>query len=73
MDKSVLVSSGTALTVTQLVPAVDWALSGFKGAVPESVPAILAGVIVAIVHGVINWINSRPQVPQQKPPEAPTA
>lgn len=59
MANPVIVSSGVTVTAASLVPAVEWALSGFPHPVPESVSALVAGALVAAIHLGINWINAR--------------
>jgi hypothetical protein len=68
MANPVLVSSGVTVTAASIVPAVEWALNGFHGGVPETVAALIAGLLVAAVHGGINWINNRNTT--QAPPAA---
>lgn len=63
MANPVLVSSGVTVTAASIVPAVEWVLSGFPHPVPESVSALIAGVVVALVHAGINWLNSRSAAP----------
>lgn len=71
MANPVLLSSGATVTAASLVPAVEWALNGFKGAVPESVAGIIAGVLVAAIHAGVNWLNNRPK--STTTPTQPTA
>lgn len=59
MANPILVSSGVTVTAASIVPAVEWLLSGCPHPVPESVSALVAGVLVAVVHAGINWLNSR--------------
>lgn len=61
MANPVIVSSGVTVTAASLVPAVEWALSGFPHPVPESVSALVAGALVAAIHLGINWLNARAQ------------
>ncbi|MBV2180875.1 MAG: hypothetical protein KUL86_06520 [Castellaniella sp.] len=68
MANPILVSSGITVTAASIVPAVEWLLSGCPQPVPESVSALVAGVIVAVVHAGINWLNNRSGVA----PAAPT-
>ncbi|MGS1116039.1 hypothetical protein [Castellaniella sp. UC4442_H9] len=69
MANPILVSSGVTVTAASIVPAVEWALNGFHGGVPESVASLLAGVLVAVVHAGLNWLNNR-STPTQTPPAA---
>lgn len=71
MANPVLLSSGATVTAASLVPAVEWALNGFKGGVPESVAGIIAGVLVAAIHAGVNWLNNRPK--STSTPTQPTA
>lgn len=71
MANPVLVSSGATVTAASLVPAVQWALNGFHGGVPESVAALLAGLLVAAFHAGVNWLNNRPK--STTTPTQPTA
>lgn len=68
MTNPILVSSGVTVTAASIVPAVQWALNGFHGGVPESVASLLAGVLVAAVHAGLNWLNNRSTT--QAPPAA---
>lgn len=63
MANPILISSGVTVTAASVVPAVEWALSGFPHPVPESVSALIAGALVALVHLGINWLNSRGATP----------
>lgn len=74
MANPILVSSGVTVTAASIVPAVEWLLSGCPHPVPESVSALVAGVIVALVHVGINWLNNRAGVVSDTPaaPAAPT-
>lgn len=71
MANPVLLSSGATVTAASLVPAVEWALNGFHGGVPESVAGIIAGVLVAVIHAGVNWLNNRPK--SSATPTQPTA
>jgi len=68
MANPILVSSGVTVTAASIVPAVEWALNGFHGGVPESVASLLAGVLVAAVHAGLNWLSNRSST--QTPPAA---
>jgi len=59
MANPVLVSSGITVTAASIVPAVEWVLSGFPHPVPESVSALVAGALVALIHVGINYLNAR--------------
>lgn len=67
LNQSVLVSSGVTVTTASLIPSVNWALSGFVGAAPESLAPIIAGILVALVHYFINRFNQPKAVEAEKP------
>lgn len=56
---SPIASSALTITATQLVPTVDWALTGFKGAAPADLSALIAGGIVLLLHAGYNWLAAR--------------
>lgn len=58
MNNSVLMSGGVTITATQVVPAVQWALSGFHGVAPESVASLIAMLVVTVIHMGFMWISN---------------
>lgn len=67
MPKSSLVSGGVTLGVTELVPAVEWAISGFHGAAPASVSSLIATVLVTGLHAAYNAFSARQAAKQATP------
>ncbi|WP_430229780.1 hypothetical protein [Paraburkholderia tropica] len=67
---SPIATSALTITATQLVPTVDWMLSGFKGAAPADLSALIAGGIVLLLHAGYNLLVSRQAAKQ---PAAPAA
>ncbi|MFM0022211.1 hypothetical protein [Paraburkholderia azotifigens] len=59
MPKSSLVSGGVTLGVTELVPAVEWAIGGFRGPAPASVASLIATVLVTGLHAAYNALDAR--------------
>lgn len=53
---SSLVTGGATLTAASLVPAVQWAATGFKGVMPPEVQALVAAAAVTVIHAVRNVI-----------------
>lgn len=69
----VLISSGVTVTAASIVPAVEWALNGFAHPIPESVSAILAGLLVAAVHLGIQYVNAKIQASKLEDEPVPPA
>jgi hypothetical protein len=59
MNSNPLVTSGLTIGAADLVPTVNWALSGFHGAAPSNLSALIAGGIVLVLHAGYNWFASR--------------
>jgi hypothetical protein len=60
MKVNSLVSAGLTVGVADLVPTVNWALTGFKGPVPANLSGLLAGAIVMAIHAGYNRFTDRP-------------
>lgn len=56
---SSLVTGGATLTAASLVPAVQWAATGFKGPMPPEVQLLVAGAFVTVIHAIGNVIAAR--------------
>ncbi|MEM5371376.1 hypothetical protein V4C53_35825 [Paraburkholderia azotifigens] len=67
MAKSSLVSGGVTLGVTELVPAVEWAISGFRGPAPASVASLIATALVTGLHAAYNAYAARTAAKQPAP------
>jgi len=51
------VNTGIAgISVTTLVPLVDWALNGFPHPVPEAIPYLIATGLLAGGHAAYNYL-----------------
>lgn len=68
MKVNSLVSAGLTVGVADLVPTVNWALTGFKGPVPANLSGLLAGAIVMAVHAIYNRVADRPAAKAQATP-----
>jgi hypothetical protein len=58
MNKAII-SGGLTVSAAELVPTVEWALSGFRGAVPANLSALIAGAIVMSLHAGYNYVAAR--------------
>jgi hypothetical protein len=58
MNKAII-SGGLTVSAAELVPTVEWALSGFRGPVPANLSALIAGAIVMATHAGYNWLAAR--------------
>ena len=56
---SSLITGSATLTATSLVPAIEWAATGFRGPMPEQVQLLVAGAIVTAIHAIGNVITDR--------------
>lgn len=56
---SPIASSALTITATQLVPTVNWVLSGCKGTAPADLSALIAGAVVLLLHVGYNWLVAR--------------
>jgi len=57
---SAVVTGGVALSTATVMPAVEWAFGLMtKTPVPPSVSALVAGLIVAGVHAIGNYLATR--------------
>jgi hypothetical protein len=64
---SSLVTGGTTITAATLVPMLQWLLAGCPKPIPDSVPYLVAALIVTGAHAFGNWWISR------QPPKTDTA
>ncbi|HEM7839783.1 hypothetical protein QZM26_17730 [Burkholderia multivorans] len=64
---SSIVTGGLTVSAASLVPAVEWALSGFHTPVPESVSSLVAGLVAAGAHALYNYVVSRANAKQSAP------
>lgn len=58
MNKAII-SGGLTVSAADLIPTVNWALTGFHGPVPANLSGLIAGAIVMLVHGGYNWVSAR--------------
>lgn len=58
-------TGAATVTAVQLEPLVRWALTGFHAPVPDAVPGVLAALLFAGGHALINLIASKTGKPQQ--------
>lgn len=56
---SSLVTGGTTITAATLVPMLQWLLAGCPKPIPDSVPYLVAAVIVTGAHALGNWWAGR--------------
>lgn len=52
---SSLVTGGTTITAATLVPMLQWLLAGCPKPIPDSVPYLVAALIVTGAHALGNW------------------
>lgn len=52
---SSLVTGGTTITAATLAPMLQWLLAGCPLPIPESLPYLVAALIVTGVHAIGNW------------------
>lgn len=58
MNKAII-SGGLTVSAADLIPTVNWALTGFHGSVPANLSGLIAGAIVMLVHVGYNWVAAR--------------
>jgi hypothetical protein len=58
MNKAII-SGGLTVSAADLIPTVNWALTGFHGAVPANLSGLIAGAIVMAVRVGYNWFVAR--------------
>ncbi|MBU9608260.1 hypothetical protein LGN12_12935 [Burkholderia multivorans] len=56
---SSLVTGGTTITAATLAPMLQWLLAGCPLPIPESLPYLVAALIVTGAHAIGNWWVSR--------------
>lgn len=54
MNKAII-SGGLTVSAADIIPTVNWALTGFHGPVPANLSGLIAGAIVMAVHAAYNW------------------
>lgn len=54
-----IISGGLTVSAAELVPTVEWALSGFRGPVPANLSALIAGALVMSLHAAYNYLAAR--------------
>jgi len=59
MNSNPLVTSGLTIGAADLVPTVNWALSGFHGTPPANLSTLLAGAVVLVLHAGYNYLAAR--------------
>jgi hypothetical protein len=59
MKVNSLVSGGLTVGAADLVPAVNWALTGFHGPVPSNLSGLIAGALVMAIHAGYNYLADR--------------
>jgi hypothetical protein len=64
MNGTSLTTGGITVSAATLEPAVSWALTAiFHSPVPESVSVLVTGLLGAVAHAAINYLNSRTAKP----------
>lgn len=54
------VSTGiTTIGVAELVPSVQWVLTGCKGPMPDNLAGLIAGILVFAGHLLYNYVASK--------------
>lgn len=56
---SSLVTGGTTITAATLAPMLQWLLAGCPLPIPDSLPYLVAALIVTGAHAIGNWWVSR--------------
>ncbi|WP_234744907.1 hypothetical protein [Burkholderia sp. WTPI3] len=78
---SSLVTGGTTITAATLAPMLQWLLAGCPSPIPDSLPYLVAALLVTGAHAIGNWWVSRqaakadataPAEPATDPAAAPT-
>lgn len=54
-----LATGAIGVGMADILPTVQWAMSGFHGGAPASTSALIAGLIIAVVHFGLNWLQAR--------------
>lgn len=56
---SSLVTGGTTITAATLAPMLQWLLAGCPLPIPESLPYLVAALLVTGAHAIGNWWVNR--------------
>ncbi|WP_145956722.1 hypothetical protein [Burkholderia pseudomallei] len=56
---SSLVTGGTTITAATIAPMLQWLLAGCPLPIPESLPYLVAALLVTGAHAIGNWWVSR--------------
>ncbi|WP_124661140.1 hypothetical protein [Burkholderia sp. Bp8998] len=56
---SSLVTGGTTITAATLAPMLQWLLAGCPLPIPDSLPYLIAALIVTGAHAIGNWWVNR--------------
>lgn len=67
---SSIITGGMTVTAATIVPVVNWAFNGFARPIPESVPYLIAAVVVTVAHLVVNLVNNW-MANKNKPADSP--
>ncbi|NUY33311.1 hypothetical protein F0160_22765 [Paraburkholderia sp. JPY303] len=52
-------TGGATITAVQLEPLVRWSLTGFHAAMPDTVPGVVAALLFAGAHALLNLLASK--------------
>lgn len=63
-------TAGAVLAGVDITPLVQWALTGFHGAMPDSVPGVISAIIVYTVHQGVLALRARSASPEVSPTPA---
>jgi len=71
---SSLVTGGTTITAATLAPMLQWLLAGCPLPIPESLPYLVAALIVTGTHALGNWwVNRQPSKTEPATQPAPAS
>ncbi|NVI06344.1 hypothetical protein [Paraburkholderia youngii] len=54
-----IISGGLTVSAADIIPTVDWAMTGFHGGPPANLSGLIAGAIVMAIHAGYNWFADR--------------
>lgn len=52
-------TGAVTLSATALLPAVQWALTGFAHPIPEGVPYLIAAALMSLGHAMYNIVSAK--------------